>query len=218
MRSVPVSHSPRSARPSSPVPDEDRIAAQRRANAELLERVLQDPPAGLAALHDRFAKDVNRLVWRLLGADAEHEDIVQQVFFRVLTSIHRLREPERLDAWVRAITVNTVRGELRSRAVRRALRWNPPDFHLHGDLNFDVEQRELIQQSVRLLNKLPAHERIVFGLYHLEDFSLPEVAEMCGYSLMTAKRRLAAARRRVEALVRSRPELLERLRAAREDS
>lgn len=217
MRSVPAAQRPGSVRSAHPLPmtDEDRAALQRRANADLVDQMLRDPRAGLAAMHDRFARDVNRIVWRLLGADADHDDIVQQVFFRVLTSIHRLRDPDRLEAWVRAITVNTVRGELRRRSLRRLLWWQTPDVQHHGDLSQEMEARDLVYRSLQVLEKLPAQERIVFGLYHIEDLSLPEVAEICGYSLMTAKRRLAAARRRVEALVRSRPELLERLRAGR---
>jgi DNA-directed RNA polymerase specialized sigma24 family protein len=56
---------------------------------------------------------------------------------------------------------------------------------------------------------------VVFVLHHVEELSLPEVAEICGHSLMTAKRRLGAARRRFEAMIRSRPELIERLRSAK---
>lgn len=221
MRSVPTAHKPggtspartTGARPSGL--DDDRAALQRRANADLVDQVLQDPRAGLAAMHDRFARDVNRLVWRLMGADSDHDDLVQQVFFRILTSVHRLRDPERLEAWVRAVTVNTVRGELRRRTLRRILWWQIPESNVQGDLTREVEARDLLYQSLKVLEKLPAQERIVFGLVHLEDLTLPEVAEACGYSLMTAKRRLAAARRRIEALVRTRPELLEQLRAGR---
>lgn len=221
MRSVPTAHRPGGAPPArtsgarSASVDDDRLALQRRANADLVDQVLQDPRAGLAAMHDRFARDVNRLVWRLMGADADHDDLVQQVFFRILTSVHRLRDPERLEGWVRAVTVNTVRAELRRRSLRRLLWWQIPETNVHGDLAREVEARDLVYRSLEVLEKLPAQERIVFGLVHLEDLTLPEVAEACGFSLMTAKRRLAAARRRIEALVRTRPDLLERLRAGR---
>ena len=192
--------------------------AQRRLNAELMDRLLQDPPAGLAALHARFSKDVNRLVWRLLGADVEHDDIVQQVFLQMLRSIHRLRDPARLHMWVRSITVNVVRSELRRRTVRRAFLREPREAESHGDLAHDLEVRALVRESVELLEKMPARERIVFVLYHMEDFSLPEVAEACGYSLMTAKRRLSNARRRLEALLATRPLLKDKLLPTRGSS
>jgi RNA polymerase sigma-70 factor (ECF subfamily) len=193
------------------VPGDEQVELQRRLNAELVDRVLQDPPAGLAALHGRFAKDVNRLVWRLLGADAEHEDIVQQVFLQMLRSIHHLRDAERLNLWVRSITVNVVRSELRRRTVRRAFLREHQEVQFHGDLSHEVEVRELVRASVELLQKMPDRERVVFVLYQVEGLSLPEVAELCGYSLMTAKRRLSDARRRFEVLLAHRPALRDKL-------
>lgn len=197
------------------VPDDEQGELQRRLNAELVDRVLQDPPAGLAALHARFARDVNRLVWRLMGADAEHDDIVQQVFLQMLRSIHHLRDAERLNVWVRAITVNVVRSELRRRTIRRAFLRDHREVEPHGDLAHDVEVRELVRESVELLEKLPSRERVVFVLYNVEGLSLPEVAEICGYSLMTAKRRLGDARRRFDALVARRPALRDKLSPTR---
>jgi RNA polymerase sigma-70 factor (ECF subfamily) len=200
---------------ASLVPSDEQAELQRRLNAELVDRVLQDPPAGLAALYARFAKDVNRLVWRLMGADADHDDIVQQVFLQMLRSIHHVRDPERLNMWVRSITVNVVRSELRRRMVRRAFLREHREVQHHGDLAHDMEVRELVRESVELLDKMPSRERIVFVLYNVEGLSLPEVAELCGYSLMTAKRRLGNARRRFDALMAHRPALRDKLSSTR---
>ena len=77
-------------------------------NAALVELAHADPEAGLSELHRRFAGTVNRLVWRLLGPDPDHDDLVQQVFFAMLTSVRQLRDPSKLDVWVRTVTVNAV--------------------------------------------------------------------------------------------------------------
>lgn len=164
-------------------------------NAALMSRVLEEPRQGIALLYDRFARDVNRLVYRILGPDAEHDDIVQQIFLQMIQSIENVREPERLSYWVRSICVNVVRSELRKRSVRRAfLRSAPPPER--GDLSMDVEAADFLQRSAGVLNKLSAQERVVFVLYYLEEHSLPEIAEVCGFSARTAKRRLSHARER----------------------
>jgi RNA polymerase sigma factor (sigma-70 family) len=163
-------------------------------NATLVSHVIEDPERGFTLLYDRYAREVNRLVYRLLGYDADHDDFVQQVFLQLIQSIAKLRAPERLNFWVRSITVNVVRSELRKRSVRRAfLRWAPRDEDT-GDLSNDVEVSEFMSVSNLVLERLPAQERIVFLLYYLEERSLPEIAELCGFSTMTAKRRLASAR------------------------
>jgi RNA polymerase sigma-70 factor, ECF subfamily len=195
----------RSARETAP-PERDH-------EEDVAELLRVDPTSAAKLLHDRFAGDVNRLVWRLLGADPDHNDIVQQVFFKVMVHGRRLRDPSRLRAWVQSITVNTVYEELRRRDVRRlfARDWNPVEFH--PDLVRDVEVRDLLARAKAVIDKLPAKERIVFLLHFVEGRPLNEVAELCGYSLATAKRRLSLANRRFQTLVAKNPELVKLLQS-----
>jgi RNA polymerase sigma-70 factor (ECF subfamily) len=160
-----------------------------------------------AAIYDRFSVLVNRWVWRLLGADLEHDDIVQQVFERILRSGPRLRESDKLAGWVHAITVNTVHGELRRRQVRRFFWRDSHPTALHGDFVREVEMRDLFVRAKGVIEKLPPAERIAFVLHYVERHSASEIAGICGYSLSTAKRRLAGATRRFEAIVAASPEL-----------
>lgn len=160
-----------------------------------------------AAVYDRFSAAVNRWVWRLLGADPEHDDIVQQVFVKILRAGPNLRESDRLAGWVQTITVNTVHGELRRRQVRRFFLRNSPPAILHGDFVREVEMRDLLVRAKSVIDKLPPGERVAFMLHYVERHSASEVAELCGYSLSTAKRRLASAARRFEAIVAASPEL-----------
>lgn len=158
-------------------------------------------------MYARFAGQVNRWVWRLLGADQDHNDIVQQVFMRILRAGRRLRDEDKLVGWVHAITVNTVHGELRRRQVRRLFaRDNAPE-PLHGDFVREVEMRDLLVRAKSVIERLPPGERIAFMLHYVERHSAAEVAELCGYSLSTAKRRLARATSRFEAIVAASPEL-----------
>lgn len=169
--------------------------------SDLVAIAQREPVRGVALMHRRFSGEVNRLVWRLLGADPDHNDLVQQVFVKVLTNSHRLREPERLGAWVQSITVNTVYEELRKREVRRMFlrEWREPA--IYPNLVHDVEVRDFLVQSKAIIEKLPAKERVVFMLHFVEGRTLAEVAELMNYSLATAKRRLGAANRRFEALL-----------------
>lgn len=186
-------------RPAEPPQDADDLA--------LAAALRENPTATAERIHARFAKDVNRLVWRLLGADAEHHDLVQQVFLKIIVNGRRLRDPERLSSWVQAITVNTVYEELRKRDLRRLLHRDTPT-NLHPNLVRDVELRDLLLRAKAMMDKLPAKERIVFVLHHVEGRTLADVADLCGFSLATAKRRLGAAHRRFERLAAGAPDLL----------
>lgn len=165
-------------------------------NALLVSRAIDDPEAGLALLYDQYSRSVNRLVFRLLGPDADHDDIVQQVFLQLIQSIGKLKSPGRLNLWVRAITINVVRSELRKRSVRRTFLRFASKEEVSSDMNAEVESTDFMSASASALRKLPAEERLVFLLYYLEEYSLPEIAEACGFSTMTAKRRLSKGRER----------------------
>jgi RNA polymerase sigma-70 factor (ECF subfamily) len=206
-----------SARPIPPAPDsspdlgdEQAPVRERRAkaDAELLEKVRDEPLQGAGLLYARFADDVNRLVWRLLGADADHHDIVQQVFLKILQHCDALREPEKLASWVQSITVNTVYEELRKREVRRIFLRESQPAEIHPSLVHDVEVRDFLLRAKAILDKLPAKERIVFALHILEGQTLHEISATCGYSLATAKRRLAAAHKRFTSLISHNPDLV----------
>lgn len=182
----------------------DHDATSDTALADLLRSGSQQ---AAGAVYDRFSGLVNRWVWRLLGADAEHDDIVQQVFVRIFRAAPRLRESDKLAGWVHAITVNTVHGELRRRQVRRFFWRNSAPAMLHGDFVREVEMRDLLVRAKGVIEKLPPAEQIAFMLHYVDHHSTAEIAELCGYSLSTAKRRLAGATRRFESIVAASPEL-----------
>jgi RNA polymerase sigma-70 factor, ECF subfamily len=197
-------------------PDAPAGVSRATQNAELVEQMNSDPVRAAPLVYARFAPDVNRVVWRLLGADPDHNDVVQQVFYRILRSRARLREPEKLDSWVQTIAANTVYELLRRRQVRRMFLQGLPT-EAHADLVRDVEVRDLLLRTKAVIERLPARERIVFTLFYVERRTLAEIAEIGGYSLATAKRKVARANRRFQSFLSHNPELVELLRKRRGD-
>jgi RNA polymerase sigma-70 factor (ECF subfamily) len=175
-------------------------------DADLVALLLRDPSTAAAKFYDRFAPIVNRLVWHLLGADADHDDLVQQVFCKVIEHGGKLRDPSRLGAWVQRTTVNTVYEELRRREVRRLFLRERTQAEFHPDLTRDSEIRDLLLCAQTLLGQLPVKDRIVFVLHFVEGYKLREVADLCGFSLRTAKRRLGAVNSRFRELAAEHPE------------
>ncbi|MBI5542453.1 MAG: sigma-70 family RNA polymerase sigma factor [Deltaproteobacteria bacterium] len=149
-------------------------------------------PNAASALFDRAGERVNRLVWRMLGADPEHDDLVHQVFVDALANVHKLRDPESLDRWIVSITLNIVRKELRTRRLRRLLRLDVEDADAPSP-ELDPERHMLARRFYSLLEQLSADEQIAFTLRLLEGCALAEVAAACECSLATAKRRLSRA-------------------------
>ncbi len=163
-------------------------------DAELLAALHEPTPSAAALVFDRFGEDVNRLVWRLLGADAEHDDIVQQVFLAIVNSLGRLRDPSALRAWVVSVTVRTVRTELRRRRYRRLVHFDSTITERAEAGNRIPEDGRVAQGVQAALAKMHESYRVPFVLRVVEEMSLIEVAEACGCSLATAKRRIERGR------------------------
>ena len=174
-----------------------RLLGFRGSDDELLRWLQSGEPGAAAVLHARFAGEVNRMVWRLLGADQDHDDIVQHVFCKLLVSTDQVREAEKLGGWVRSVTVNAVYSELRKRSVRRlflaAQAVQPEQFE---DSVSNAESRQVLARVYTVLESMPIAERMAFSLRHIDGKPLAEVAELCGCSLATAKRRIGRAHER----------------------
>ncbi|MEZ4297800.1 MAG: RNA polymerase sigma factor [Polyangiaceae bacterium] len=204
---------PRPTREGPQDPPGAEPAAPPRSAAATDEQLVEACKAGerwaAAELLTRFAPLVERLLRRVLGHDRELEDLAQEALATVLTSIHQVRDPAALRGWVAQIAVHTAHRAIRKRRLHRwLLFWAPrPELELPPD----VGARETLGRVYAVLGELPAEQRVPFALRFIEEMPLEEVAQACGTSLATIKRRLSRAEKRFLALARRDPVLAARI-------
>ncbi len=162
-------------------------------DGDFLEGLFRREPAAAGMLFDRFQAEVNRLVRCLLGADAGHDDLVQETFETILKRIHTLNDAAALPGWIRKVTVNTVRMELRRRRWKRLFLPADEGLDAADDHVLDHDQRETARQVRRTLGGLDDDTRLLLMLRHVEGYDLMEVAEAFDVSLATVKRKLSRA-------------------------
>jgi RNA polymerase sigma-70 factor (ECF subfamily) len=165
------------------------------ADQKLLDALRAGDARAKAALFDRHAAHVERVLVRLLGFDTELADVMQDVFVEALGSIHEVREARALKAWLTSIAVFTARRKIRSRVRRSWLRFFAPESlpepeSPHGE---GSDEREAVERTYRILDRLAPDERIAFALRLIDGMELTEVARACQVSLATIKRRIARA-------------------------
>ncbi|HEX2877067.1 MAG TPA: RNA polymerase sigma factor [Polyangiaceae bacterium] len=160
-------------------------------------------------LYDRYALNVRGLVHRMLGADAELDDVVQEVFVAAITSIRKLREPALLKSWLLGITVGKVRANLRSRWRRRWLTFHPAEELPEVPAPSMETQADVAKEVLGILNRLPPEERIALLLHRLEGLSVEEAAKACDMAISTFKRRLARGEAKFILRASYRPALVE---------
>ena len=185
---------PQAPRLSRPAPvsflggDGELVAGLRAAN-----------PAAQRAFFTRYARYVQRLALGVLGPDAELGDVMQDTFIAAFRQIKNLRSPEALTEWLRTIAVGVAQNCIRSKTRNRWLLFLAPEQVPEMPLlPSRAEATQALRAVYAVLDKMPAAERVVFALRHIEDMTLPEIASTTKVSESTVKRRLAKAERLFE--------------------
>jgi RNA polymerase sigma-70 factor (ECF subfamily) len=180
----------------------------------LVSGIRRGDPAAATAFFQQYRGLVEKTLVRILGFDSELADVVQETFIRALASSRLLRDPQALPSWMVRIAAFTATDLLRHRRRRRWLELlaDPQeasgtglDAALAGEPDMDV--RLALQAAHTVLDSLPAHERVAFGLRRMAGMDLKEVAHACGCSLATIKRRLSRAEARFRARAQNYPAL-----------
>jgi RNA polymerase sigma-70 factor (ECF subfamily) len=168
----------------------------------LVEALRQGDAEARVTLLERFEPFIERLVAGTLGFHPEFADIVTQVFVLALERIHQLKQSTSLASWIGSLAVLTARDHISRGRRRRWLRlFLPGDARVALATPASPECCELLRGTFRVLDALPADDRIAFSLRFIANLELGEVAAVCPASLETVSRRIAraAARFRVEA-------------------
>ena len=184
-------------------------AAAHETDAELASCLASSDLAAAARLYDRYVRNVRGMVHRLLGPDAELDDVVQDVFVTAISSVDKLREPALLKSWLLGIAVGKARGNLRARWRRRWLSFLPTDELPDRPEPARDVYADVAQEVGAVLDTLRAEERIALLLCRLEGLSLEEGARASEMSVSTFKRRLARGQARFMASAKRRPALAE---------
>lgn len=150
----------------------------------------------------RYAPYVARIGHRLLGRDDEVDDLIQDVFLAAHRGIRQIRDPDAVKGWLATVAVRQCRRRLRARRLRALLHLDAADdYYEVADRGASPEHRAMIAGVYRVLDRLPVDQRLAWTLRYVEGERLERVAELCGCSLATAKRRIKAAQDAITAAV-----------------
>ncbi|MBL9027848.1 MAG: RNA polymerase sigma factor [Myxococcales bacterium] len=190
-------------------------ATEDASPAERLGQLRARSPAAERWLFEAYVDRVERILVSVMGHRGGLEDRVQEVFVRVFARVGVVRDPEALPAFVAGVATFVAREGIRTSRRHRWLRFLSREEIPDPPTTMDTESRDALRAFYRVVGEMSADERVCFTLRYVEGMSLGEVAEACGFSLATAKRRLQSAERLFVQRCRSEPELLPWLEASK---
>jgi RNA polymerase sigma-70 factor (ECF subfamily) len=133
--------------------------------------------------------ELKGFVYKRVKDKALTEDIVHDVFLKVQSKIHQVKESEKLFGWIYQITRNIINDHYR----RNFKSINPKDIDWESSPpNFNDCVTNVINE---LIPTLPEMYRIPLEMSEIQNMSQLEVAEKLGLNYTTAKARVQRARR-----------------------
>jgi RNA polymerase sigma-70 factor (ECF subfamily) len=146
-----------------------------------------------------YAGFVATIGLRILGKPDDVDDLVQDVFVSALEGLHRVRDPEKVRAWLATIAVRKSMTRLRRTRLRAWFRRDETaDFEQLADPGATPEQKSEVARLYRFLRGMNVGDRTVFVLRHVQGNTLEEVVEFSGYSKSTVQRRLRRIEKKLE--------------------
>jgi RNA polymerase sigma-70 factor, ECF subfamily len=158
---------------------------------ELVERAARGDHDAFAVLVSASAARLDAAA-RLIVRDGElARDAVQDALIRAWRDLPGLRDPDRFDAWLHRLLVNSCLDQVRRRR-RRPIEIEIDPIHepAIGDTTRVLADRDLVERALARLD--PEHRALVVMHYYL-GYPLPEAASSLGISLPAAKSRLHRA-------------------------
>lgn len=158
-----------------------------------------------AAAGDRVAQrelfiaqrtSVHHTLFRILGANRELEDLVQDAFFEIFRALPSFRGDSTLKSWCQTIATRT--------AYLAISRRKPPAIDLalveellpgDHDTNRHAQVREAARRLYAALDRLDPKQRIAFALATIDGRSMQEVAQLTESSIVAVKTRVWRARK-----------------------
>jgi len=121
----------------------------------------------------------------IMGDKADAEDVVQDVFIKLLEKQPRFETPEHETAWLIRVTVNLCRSRLRTH-------WWKKTVPLLDIYPAKTDEQQSIMETVLAL---PSKYRAVIHLFYYEGYSTKEIAEATRQKESTVREQLTRARR-----------------------
>ena len=133
-----------------------------------------------------------RLYWhvrRFLCSHEDTDDLLQEIFIKIWSSLSSFRGDSSLYTWIYRIATNESLNFLQKQKIRAALRFESMSSKLEEKIDEDngVDGNEAQTALMKAVQRLPAKQRTVFIMRWFDDLSYEDISEILGTSVGALK-------------------------------
>ena len=173
---------------------------------ELVKRIL----SGSNSAFGELIKNTQRLVFsitsRMLNNPSDNDDICQDIFIKAYTNISRFNFDSKLSTWIARIAYTTCVNHIQKKKtglLDDMIIRDDEDESFSNRIKDDSTEmpdeslfiKELKSRLAEEINLLPPLLKTIIGLYHQEEMSYVEIAEVMGLPVGTVKSYLFRGRK-----------------------
>lgn len=178
--------------------------------ARMISLALSGRQEGYDRLYQDTYKEKYFIARKYMGNDADASDVLQDAYVQAFLKLDTLREPDKFSGWLGRIVANTAKNALKKKKML-----------LFSDLEKENDEGEMVELSLEdtgterqpeaayteketqemvhaMIDSLPAEQRMCILMFHLQEMSIREIAEMMECSENTVKSRLNYGRRGIK--------------------
>jgi RNA polymerase sigma-70 factor (ECF subfamily) len=117
----------------------------------------------------------------------EAQDVLQESFIRIFTHFHQLKSSDKLESWMKSITVRTAINYYHKGKGRALMFSNVEELVNQQVIDETSLQNFTDEYLISLVNALPDGCRTVFNMFAIEGYSHAEIATMLQISEGTSR-------------------------------
>lgn len=145
-----------------------------------------------------------RIVRLFIASEQDAEDMVQNVYLKVLEKADTLKNPDCFYTWLRRVTENECKNHLKK---HKPVLWSGTQEDFDSSINSEraivstevsVETDEVNKMLFEAIETLPQEKQVCLQLFYFEGADIAEIASALGIPQGTVKTRLFVARKRLE--------------------
>ncbi|MEW5834908.1 MAG: sigma-70 family RNA polymerase sigma factor [Pseudomonadota bacterium] len=177
-------------------------ADPRSDDRALVQAVLANAPGAFARLVREYQGLCWHIIQRMVRNPEDARELCQDTFLKVHQHLHQYRHESALKSWIGrvAYTVALRHLERKRIAIVDNVLGEEDDLSLLDsigdgrDLEADCADEEMHGHLLAAIDTLPPLPRTVLTLYHLDELSIPEIAQVTGLAAGTIKSHLFRTR------------------------
>ena len=171
----------------------------------LIESVVNGDTKAYAQLVNRYKDMVYTLAIRMMRNREEAEEVAQDTFIKVFSSLNKFKGNSKFSTWIYKVTYNTCLDRIKKN--KKYLNDVAIDEFIFNKLDaIDNALENMIKEEKskcikNCINKLPEDSSALLTLFYFEELSLEEISEIINVEVNTAKVKLFRARKKLAVIL-----------------